>query len=99
MPQSPIRLSISEAARLFGISSKTIRRAIKDREINYVVVRGRYKLNFDNILRWSQKRPTVKNKLAIEGVGQFVEKWKINNPLYSPNPEKISTGKNSLKKN
>ncbi|MFA6533568.1 MAG: helix-turn-helix domain-containing protein [Patescibacteria group bacterium] len=89
---SPIRLSLSEAAKIFGVSSKTIRRAINDKEIGYVVVRGRYRVNFDNLLKWSQKRPTVKNKLAKEGIGQFVDKWKISAPLYSPNPERISTG-------
>ena len=41
-----VRVSISEAARLFGVSSQTIRRAIKSGEITYIVVAGRYKLNF-----------------------------------------------------
>ncbi|MBI4457395.1 excisionase family DNA-binding protein, partial [Candidatus Uhrbacteria bacterium] len=67
-----IRVSISEAARLFGISSRTIRRALTDGEITYVVVRGRYKLNFESLVRWSQVRPTVRNKLASQGIGQFV---------------------------
>lgn len=82
-----IRVSISEASRLFGVSGKTIRRAIADGEITYVVVRGRYKLNFESLVRWSQARPTVKNKLAKEGIGQFVNQWKIKNRLYSPNPK------------
>ena len=64
-----IRLSTSEAARLFGVDQKTIRRAIKDQQIKYVVVRGRYKLNFESLLEWSQKRTTVKNKLARQGLG------------------------------
>lgn len=82
-----IRLSISEAGRLFGVNSQTIRRAIKAREITYVVVRGRYKLNFESILKWSQKRTSIRNKLRTNGIGQFVAQWKIKNPLYSPNPE------------
>ena len=81
-----IRLSISEAARLFGIHEKTIRRAIKNEEIKYIVVRGRYRLNFENLLLWSQRKTTVKNKMNKQGIGQFVEKWKIKNRLYSPNP-------------
>ena len=84
-----IRLSTSEAARLFGVDQKTIRRAIKDQQIKYVVVRGRYKLNFESLLEWSQKRTTVKNKLARQGLGQYVDKWKIKNKLYSPNPKLI----------
>lgn len=81
-----IRLSISEASRLFGINTQTIRRAIKAQEITYSVVRGRYQLNFESLLRWSQRRAHVKNKLAKKGIGQYVDKWKIKNPLYSPNP-------------
>jgi len=33
-----IRISISEASRLFGIDQKTIRRAIKAQELRYIVV-------------------------------------------------------------
>ncbi len=84
-----IRVSVSEAAGLFGVSTKTIRRAITLGEVTYVVVRGRYKLNFESLVRWSQERATVRNKLAREGIGQFVEQWKIRNRLYSPNPKAL----------
>jgi len=83
----PIRISISEAARLFGLDSKTIRRAIKAGELRYIVVRGRYKINFESLLKWSQVKPTVRNKSNTQGIGQYVEKWKISNKLYSPKPE------------
>jgi excisionase family DNA binding protein len=82
-----IRVAVSEASRLFGVSSKTVRRAVADGEITYVVVRGRYKLNFESLVRWSQERPKVRNKLARQGIGQFVDRWKIKNRLYSPNPK------------
>lgn len=88
-----IRVSISEAAKLFGIDQKTIRRAVKRNEIRYIVVRGRYKLNFDSLLKWSQKRPSVRNKSNKYGLGQYVEKWKISNKLYSPNPKIIKNMK------
>jgi len=84
-----IRLSISEAAKLFGIDQKTIRRAVKRQELRYIIVRGRYKINFESVLKWSQKRVSVKNKTNKYGLGQYVEKWKINNKLYSPNPQTI----------
>ena len=84
-----IRVSVSEASRLFGISSRTIRRAIAEGELTYVVVRGRYKLSFESLVKWSQVRPTVKNKLAKNGIGQFVQQWKIRNRLYSPNPQSL----------
>lgn len=85
----PIRLSISEAARLFGVEQKTIRRAIKANELRYIIVRGRYKINFESALKWSQIKPTIKNKTNTTGIGQYVDKWKINNKHFSPNPEQI----------
>ena len=27
--------------------------------------------------------------MANKGIGQYVEKWKISNPLFSPNPKTI----------
>ena len=82
-----IRVSVSEAARLFGVEPKTIRRAIKDQRLKYIVVQGRYKIHFSSLLEWSQDRATTKNKLADKGIGQYVDKWKIKNKLYSPSPE------------
>ena len=96
-PNAIVRISISEAAKLFGINPQTVRRAIKGQEVSYVVVRGRYRVNFESLLKWSQKKTTVRNKLQTNGIGQFVEQWKIKNPLYSPNPkllEKRIQGKN-----
>jgi excisionase family DNA binding protein len=88
-----IRISISEAGRLFGVSSKTIRQAIKNQQIKYVLVRGRYKLNFESVLKWSQSGTRRKNKLANEGLGQYVDKWKISNRKFSPNPKSIQQDK------
>ena len=90
-PKEMIRVSVSEAARLFGVNAQTIRRAVAAQEITYVVVAGRYKLNFESLVKWSQKHTTVKNKLASRGIGQFVGQWKIKNPLYSPNPKSVQT--------
>jgi len=90
-PKEMIRVSVSEAARLFGVNSQTIRRALRAQELTYVIVGGRYKLNFESLVKWSQKHTTVKNKLAKKGIGQFVDKWKIKNPLFSPNPKVLST--------
>jgi excisionase family DNA binding protein len=90
-PKEMIRVSVSEAARLFGVNAQTIRRAVAAQEITYVVVAGRYKLNFESLVKWSQKHTTVKNKLANRGIGQFVGHWKIKNPLYSPNPKSLQS--------
>jgi excisionase family DNA binding protein len=85
----PIRLSVTEAAKLFGLEQKTIRRALKAQDLRYIVVRGRYKINFESIIKWSQRKTTIRNKTNTHGLGQYVEKWKITNKLYSPNPESL----------
>ena len=108
MPQNPqneaknkeiIRLSISEAGKLFGVNAQTIRRAIRAGEITYVVVAGRYKINFESLVRWSQQKTTVKNKANTHGIGQYVDKWKISNTLYSPSPKIIPPHKEPSKNN
>ncbi|MFA5946159.1 MAG: helix-turn-helix domain-containing protein [Patescibacteria group bacterium] len=87
--QTPIRLSVSEAAKLFGVSARTVRRAITDGAVTYIVVQGRYKITFDSLLKWSQETTTVKNKMNKTGLGQYVDRWKIKNRLYSPNPKAL----------
>lgn len=84
-----VRVSISEAARLFGVNPQTIRRAIKAQEITYIVVAGRYKINFESLVKWSQQKTTVKNKSDQRGIGQYVDKWKISNTLYSPSKKSV----------
>lgn len=86
-----VRVSISEAARLFGVNAQTIRRAIKNEELTYIVVAGRYKINFESLVRWSQQKTTVRNKMNKGGIGQYVDKWKINNKLYSPSKKSVKT--------
>ena len=81
-----VRVSIGEAARLFGVNARTIRRAIAKGEIRYIIVRGRYKLHFGSLVGWSQRAVTVKNKRDVRGIGQWVEQWKIRNPKFSPHP-------------
>lgn len=92
--QKVIRVTVSEASRLFGVDSKTIRRAIKAGALKYIVVQGRYKINFQSLLEWSQKQASTRNKLISAGIGQYVDKWKIRNKLYSPNPGLIDRERN-----
>ena len=87
--QPAIRLSVSEAAKMFGISQRTVRRAITEQKVTYIVVQGRYKINFESLLRWSQHTTTVRNKRDKQGIGQYVDQWKMKNKLFSPNPNTI----------
>ncbi len=86
--QIPLRVTVSEASRLFGVHDKTIRRAICSGEVRYIVVHGRYKLHFDSLMVWSQGKSTIRNKRDAKGIGQWVDQWKIKNTLYSPRPPK-----------
>ena len=95
MEFTDFRLSVSEAAKVFGISQQTIRRAIKAHAIKYIVVQNRYKISFLSLLTWSQQSTSTRNKLAHKGIGQFVRSWNIENTLYSPHPKAV---KQQLKK-
>lgn len=99
MTENILRLSPSQAAQLFGVNERTIRRAIKLQQLRYVVVRGRYKINFESLVEWSQKNASRQDKLNNGGIGKYVEKWKIKNKLYSPNPETAKTEENDEPKN
>ncbi len=79
-----VRVSVSEAARLFGVNPRTIRRALAAGEIRYIVVRGRYALQFESLLTWSQRHATVRHKRDAQGIGQWVDQWRIKNQKYSP---------------
>ncbi len=94
---SIIRLSVSEAARMFGVSQRTVRRAITEGQISYVVVQGRYKLNFESLLKWSQDTTTIRNKRDRQGIGQYVGQWKMKNKLFSPNPKALDNESTPLK--
>lgn len=81
-----MRVSISEAGRLFGVNPRTIRRAIANGELRYIVVRGRYALHFGSLVQWSQRKAHVMHKRDDRGIGQWVDQWKIRNPKFSPRP-------------
>lgn len=69
---------------MFGVHSRTIRRAIQNQELRYIVVRNRYRLLFASLITWSQRHAGIERKRDQHGIGQWVEKWKIKNTLYSP---------------
>ncbi len=77
MEETTIRLSVSEAAKFFGVSPRTIRRAVTDGVVEFIVVQNRYKIDLSSLLDWADKTTTVRHKLAKDGIGQFVEAWKI----------------------
>lgn len=79
-PQKPISnklwLSVSQAAKLIGVEQKTIRRAIKTKQIIYLVNENRYNIETGSLIKWAHKTTKLKNKLNQEGIGKFVQEWK-----------------------
>lgn len=75
--KNPIWLSVSEAADLGGVQSKTIRRAIKsDPKLLYKIVKNRYHIELGSLLFFLHKNTKLKNKLSEFGLGQYVDSWK-----------------------
>lgn len=84
-----VRVTVSEAARLFGVNPRTIRRAITAQELRYIVVRNRYKISFPSLVAWSQMQTKVRNKRDVQGIGQWVDQWRVRNMKFSPRPPEI----------
>lgn len=72
-----IPLSISECAKIFGLSEKTVRRALKDGEIPHILVKSRYRIMFADLLQWSHSRPRLKTSRDERGIGHYVAKWQL----------------------
>ena len=74
---SPIWVSVSEAASLGGVQGKTIRRALKaDSHLMFRIVKNRYQIELGSLLAFLHKNTKLKNKLRDFGLGQYVEEWK-----------------------
>ena len=78
-----VRVSVTEASRLFGVNPRTIRRAITANELRYIVSQGRYKIHFSSLVQWSQKS-TIQHKRDTHGIGQWIDQWKMKNTKFSP---------------
>lgn len=72
----PIWLSVSEAAKLGGVQTKTIRRAIQFNSIKYKIRGNRYLIDFLSVISYLHTKTKLKNKFNQFGLGQYVDKWK-----------------------
>ncbi len=73
---NPVWLSVSEAAKLGGVQTKTIRRAIQAKIIQYKVINNRYIVNFASVIIYLHSKNKLKNKLNQFGIGQYIDKWR-----------------------
>jgi len=74
--KNPIWLSVSEAAKIGGVQTKTIRRAIQFNNVKYKIIGNRYLIDFTSLITFSHTKTKLKNKLNQLGLGQYVDKWK-----------------------
>lgn len=72
-----IRVSPSMAAALFGVSERSIRRAVKNGELKFTVKNSRYQIHFKDLVAWSNALPNRQKKCDEEGIGQYVDKWEV----------------------
>lgn len=68
---NPLWLSVSEAAKLGGVQTKTIRRAIQSNSIKYKVIKNRYTIEFASVIEYLHKNTKLKNKFYNYGIGQY----------------------------
>ena len=74
--KTPIWLSVSEAANIGGVQTKTIRRAIQYNNVKYKIIGNRYSIDLSSLINFLQTKTKLKNKLNQFGLGQYVDKWK-----------------------
>lgn len=76
-PKKEIWLSVTEAADLGGVNSKTIRRALKENEtLVYKIVKDRYKIELESLINFMNLNTKLNNKFLLLGLGQYVDKWR-----------------------
>lgn len=74
---TPIWVSVSEAAKFGGVQGKTIRRAIKSTyNLKYKIVKNRYQIELGSLLQFLHRNTKLQNKLKYSGLGQYVETWR-----------------------
>ncbi|MCK4540202.1 hypothetical protein KAU09_03545 [Candidatus Parcubacteria bacterium] len=73
--KNPIWVSVSETAKLGGVNSRTIRRAIQNNNITYKIVKNRYQTDLKSALHYLHSNKKLRNKLYQNGIGQYIENW------------------------
>ncbi len=74
-PENPIWLSVSESAKIGGVQSKTIRRAIQSSLVKYKIVGNRYLIELSTVLKFLLSKTKLKNKFVKFGLGQYLEQF------------------------
>ena len=75
-PANPIWLSVSEAAKIGGVNTKTIRRAIQAKGVKYKIINNRYLIELASLINYLATTTKLQNKMQEHGIGQYILKWK-----------------------
>jgi hypothetical protein len=68
----PLWFSVSSSAKIGGIGTKTIRRALKSESgLRYKIVKDRYQIELGSLLEFLNKSTRLRNKLKKNGLGQY----------------------------
>jgi DNA-binding MurR/RpiR family transcriptional regulator len=68
----PIWLSATEAAKLAGVSDKTIRRALKTEGLlKFRIVKERYQIELGSVIMYMHRNKKLRNKILEFGIGQY----------------------------
>ena len=73
---NPIWISVTEAAKIGGITTKTVRRAIKTKQVKFKILNNRYLIDLAPLIIFLHANKKLKNKLNFHGLGQYVDKWR-----------------------
>jgi hypothetical protein len=73
---NPIWLSVSEAAKIGGVNTKTIRRAIQQEKVKYKIYKDRYLIGLRSLIQFLNTSTKLKNKLNFNGIGQYIKEWR-----------------------
>lgn len=69
--ETPLWVSVSEAAKLGGVQTKTIRRAIESKKIVFVVKDNRYSIEIGSVFKWLLSSPKSRKKFLDTGIIQY----------------------------
>jgi hypothetical protein len=72
---NPLWISVSEAAKLGGISARTVRRSLEAKQVRYKIVKNRYLIDFTSLIIFLHSKKKLFNKLSRLGLGQYIKKW------------------------
>ncbi len=72
---NPIWLSVSESAKICGVNTKTIRRALQSNAIKYKIIQNRYSIDFSSLIQHVLKHKKLQNKFNTQGLGQYTQEW------------------------